>query len=225
MQSWPDVEHIVIDGASTDGTLDVIGDFRDRLACVVSEPDRGIYDAMNKGVRRATGDVICFLNADDVYATPDVLHSVAQYMQQQELDMLFGDVTFSRVDALESTVRRYSSHQFRPDRIEYGWMPAHPALFMKRHIFDQFGYFRTDYKIAGDFEFIARIFSKANLRYLYIQEVFVRMRVGGVSTSGFRSKILLNKEVLRACRENNIRTNIFKILSKYPAKFLELIRK
>jgi glycosyltransferase involved in cell wall biosynthesis len=223
-QSWPLVEHIVIDGASTDDTLSVIDHYRPLLAQVVSEPDCGIYDAMNKGLALASGDIVCFLNADDFYAHSDVLANVARLMTQNHLDALFGDVVFFHPGAPQKIVRRYSSRNFHPNRMQFGWMPAHPALFIRHEVFKRVGGFRDDYRIAGDFEFVARAFTHNDLRYQYQAEIMVKMRTGGVSTAGLRSKILLNKEVLRACRENSISTNIFKILSKYPGKFLELFR-
>ena len=220
-QTHPEIEHIVVDGASTDGTLDVIERHHDKLTKVISEPDRGIYDAMNKGIRVATGDVIGFLNADDVFAQKNVLAMVAEIMKREHLDALFGDVEFFRPDNPGRTIRRYSSAHFRPDRSAWGWMPAHPALFVRREVFQRVGVFRTDYRIAGDFEFVARAFGKNTLRYRHLPEVLVRMRTGGISTAGWRNTLLLNREVLRACRENGIPTNMLKILSKYPAKLLE----
>lgn len=223
-QTWPQIEHILIDGASTDGTLEIIARHREKLAKVISEPDRGIYDAMNKGVHAASGDVIGFLNADDVYAHQDVLTTVAETMERHHLDALFGDVGFFQYDNPGCIVRRYSSARFRPDRIGWGWMPAHPALFLRREVFQKIGPFRTNYRIAGDFEFVARAFGKQSLRYRHSPEVLVQMRMGGISTGGWRNTLLLNQEVLRACRENGIPTNMLKILSKYPVKLLEYFR-
>ena len=223
-QTHPDVEHIVIDGGSTDGTLEQLACDGTHLTHVVSEPDRGIYDAMNKGLAHATGDIVCFLNADDAYAAPDVLSRVAHEMQQYGLDALFGDVVFFNPGAPERNVRRYRSDRFCPERLAYGWMPAHPALFMKRRIYQQLGGFHTHFRIAGDFDFVARAFAPGQLRYRHLPLIMVRMQSGGVSNAGLRSKWLLNQEVLRSCRENGIRTNIFKILSKYPAKLMELLQ-
>lgn len=224
-QTYPDVEHIVIDGASTDTTLQVLEGLRGYLAKLISEPDKGIYDAMNKGIRLASGDVICFLNADDFYANSDVLANVAHRIKKDDLDAVFGDVEFFRNESPDKVIRRYRSIYFRPKRVAWGWMPAHPSLFVRRRIFDRYGVFKTDYKIAGDFEFVARFFHEGEVRYCYLPEVLVRMRVGGVSTGGWRNTLLLNKEVLRACHENGIKTNLFKILSKYPVKFIEFIWK
>ncbi len=221
-QTHPDVQHIIIDGASTDGTLDVLHAILNDCVLLISEPDKGIYDAMNKGLARADGEVICFLNADDVYAHSDVLSQVNTILAKGS-DALYGDVAYFRADAPEKMVRRYRSGRFRPDRIAYGWMPAHPALFLRQTVYEHVGLFRTDYSIAGDFEFIARAFGGGTLRLEYLPEILVRMRMGGVSTANWRSKVVLNREVLRACRENGVHTNMLKILSKYPLKLLELL--
>lgn len=220
-QAVAEVEHIIVDGASTDDTPAILEAHRSGLAKVISEPDHGIYDAMNKGIHHATGDVIGFLNADDVYAHDHVLNHVTHVMQREHLDALFGDVAFVNSDDATRVVRRYGSGRFSPKRIAWGWMPAHPALFLRREVFGRAGPFRTDYRIAGDFEFIARAFWPGTLHYKHLPEILVKMRTGGVSTGGWRNTLLLNREVLRACRENGIPTSLFKILSKYPWKLLE----
>lgn len=222
-QDWLAIEHIVIDGASTDGSKDILERFRSRLACLVIEPDNGIYDAMNKGLAHATGDVVCFLNADDQYASANVLSKVASNMVGQNLDALMGDVGFFHESNSERMVRRYRSERFSPSRLAWGWMPAHPALFLRKEVVQRVSLFKTDYRIAGDFEFIVRAFHGHALRYRHFPEVLVNMQIGGVSTAGWRAKIRLNQEVLRACRENGLQTNMLKILSKYPAKMLEML--
>lgn len=224
-QTHPDIEHIVIDGASTDGTMDILRAHGTHVAQIVSEPDTGIYDAMNKGLRLASGDVIGILNSDDTYKHPNVLAHVAAHMAAPEVDAVFGDAEFVRPDAPKRVVRRYRSARFRPDRLAWGWMPAHPTLFLRREIYERFGEFSTQYRIAGDFDFIARVFSRGTVRYRYFPEVWVTMKTGGASTGGWRSTLRLNREVLRACRANGIPTNLFKILSKYPAKVLEILRR
>jgi len=222
-QEWPDVEHIVIDGGSTDGTLRVIDEVGQHVSRVISEPDDGIYSAMNKGVSVATGEIVGFLNADDHYANPRVLGLVARMMMEGDLSAVVADASFFRKEAPDKVVRRYHSDRFRPSRLAWGWMPAHPGLFVRREVFDRVGHFATDYRIAGDFEWIARAFHGGTLTYRHLPEVVVRMRIGGISTGGWRNTILLNREVLRACRANGISTNWFKILSKYPAKLLEFV--
>ena len=221
-QDWPNVEHIVIDGGSTDGTLAILERYKNHLAHVVSEPDKGIYDAMNKGLDRATGDIVCFLNADDQYTSCHVLTRVAKQMQAHQLDALLGDVAFFHSAKPTRLVRRYRSDRFRPERLAWGWMPAHPALFLTMSVVQRVGRFKADYRIAGDFDYIARAFYGHDLRYQHLPDVLVHMQTGGASTAGWRSKVLLNQEVLRSCRENGISTNLFKVLSKYPMKLLEL---
>lgn len=224
-QDFPHVEHIVIDGASSDGTIKVIEDNRAHLTHVISEPDRGIYDAMNKGLDLATGDIICFLNADDYYDSEYVLSKVATTMQTERLDALVGDVGFFRKENISRIIRHYRSDRFRPERLAWGWMPAHPALFMRRDVYKRVGYFKTDYQIAADYEYVVRAFcSQPPLRYKHVPEVFVRMQMGGVSTTGIRATIRLNQEIIRACRENGLATNYFKLLVKYPVKLLEFFR-
>lgn len=222
-QTWPTVEHIVIDGGSSDTTAAVIAQHGNHLTHFISEPDHGIYDAMNKGVGLASGDIIGFLNADDIYANTGVLAQVANAMRAEALDALYGDVAFFHHERPGWQVRRYRSARFRPSRIAWGWMPAHPTLFVHRRVFERVGPFKTDYRIAGDFEFVARAFHAGGLSYRYLPQVLVRMRTGGVSTGGWRNTLQLNREVLRACRENGIYTNPLMILSKYPYKLLEFL--
>lgn len=224
-QTHPDIEHIVIDGASKDATLEIVQKHGAHVTRVLSEPDQGIYDAMNKGIRLATGDIVGVLNADDIYANNTIVARIHDLMAARALDALYGDIAF--VDAADPLRinRIYSSARFRPDRIGWGWMPAHPSLFLRRAVYDRFGLFRTDYRIAGDFEYIARIFATGSLNYDYLPEVTVRMRTGGVSTGGWRNTLLLNREVLRACRDNQIPTNSLKLMTKYPLKIMEFLRR
>jgi glycosyltransferase involved in cell wall biosynthesis len=222
-QQWPEVEHIVIEGGSTDGTLAILERFRPHLAVLVSEPDKGIYDAMNKGLARATGDVICFLNADDQYADANVLAEVAHQMRMHQLDALVADVGFFKAGDPTRMTRRYRSDRFSPQHLSWGWMPAHPGLFLTREVVQRVGQFKTDYRIAGDYEYVVRTFHGHDLHYKHLPSVVVNMQAGGISNSSWRNRLLLNREVVRACKENGIHTNLLKILVKYPFKLLELM--
>jgi glycosyltransferase involved in cell wall biosynthesis len=225
IQTWPRIEHIIVDGASRDGTLEVVGKFCEPWRIVVSEPDRGIYDAMNKGVRQTHGDIIGFLNADDHYANENVLAHVSEAFADAGVDAVLGDVAFFRPDRPDRLVRRYRAHKFVPARLAWGWMPPHPALFVRRGVFERVGPFRTDFRIAGDYEWIVRAFGPTGIRrYTYMPETMVHMLTGGISTGGWRSTLLLNQEVLRACRANGLATSWPKLLLKYPAKALEFLR-
>jgi glycosyltransferase involved in cell wall biosynthesis len=223
-QTWPDVEHIVVDGASSDGTLAIINSYRGGLAHVLSEPDHGIYDAMNKGLALASGDVVAFLNADDFYNDESVLERVASVMQLEELDALYGNAEFFRTGYQDVSVRRYNSGRFTAEKLGWGWMPAHSALFVRRYLFQRYGAFQTDYRIAGDFEFIARVFKHLDLRHRHLPETLVQMQLGGASTSGWRATLQLNREMLRACRSNSIPTNWFRLLMRYRLKVLEFFQ-
>lgn len=221
-QDLPEKELIVIDGASSDRTLDIVRSFNSPLIRLQSEPDRGIYDAINKGIAMARGKSVGLLHSNDLFSSPDILTRIAGHMEDPALDGVFADIVFFRHDRPERIVRRYSSASFSPERIASGWMPAHTSLYLRSSVFRRFGTYKIDYKIAADFEYVARIFS-AGISYKYVPEVWVLMLAGGASTAGLRAKMVLNAEVVRACRENGIDTSYAKILSKYPKKAVELV--
>jgi glycosyltransferase involved in cell wall biosynthesis len=222
-QSHPDIEHIIIDGGSSDGTQEIVKRLARPGSTFVSEADKGIYDAMNKGVRLASGSVIGFLNSDDRFSDVDVVARIVAAMRSGDLDAVFADVAFVRGSDSTKVIRRFNSDRFNPGRLAWGWMPAHPTFYLRKEVFQNAGLFKTNYKIAGDFEFVARAMYSGKLRYCHFPEVWVEMRTGGVSTGGIRNTILLNREVARACRENSIPTNWFKLLSKYPFKLMEYV--
>lgn len=224
-QSYGNIEHILIDGASSDGTVDLVRKHEKSLAFWVSEPDQGIYDAMNKGIQLATGDVVGFLNADDMFENNMALEWIARAFSDTGVSACYGDLTYVNNADLRRVVRYYSSKDFSPQKIAQGVMPAHPTLYVKKNIFNKYGLFKTDYRIAADFEFVARIFGKQTIQFHYIPKVLVRMRMGGVSTRNIKSNIVLNREIVRACRENGIKTNLIKVVSKYPSKIFQSIIK
>lgn len=220
-QDYPDIEHIVVDGGSTDGTLQKLKTCLGRDAVLVSEPDRGMYDAINKGLRLATGDVIGLLHSDDYFESNRILSDVVAKFLDSSIDAVYGDAAFFSSEAPDRIVRRYSSAKFKPSRLGWGWMPAHTTLFIRRENYLRIGEYKLDYTIAADFDFVCRAFVLNQIRYSYIPKVLVKMQTGGLSSAGFRNTLNLNKEVMRACRENGIHTNWLKLLSKYPLKALE----
>jgi glycosyltransferase involved in cell wall biosynthesis len=224
-QTHPDVEYIVVDGASVDGTCAVIERYRDKIAHYLSEPDRGIYDAMNKGIQLATGDVLGILNSDDFFSDPQVLAEVAAAFQESGAGALFADLVFVRPGNLGQVVRYYSGAGFTPEKFAWGCMPPHPTFFARRELYLRHGLFRTDYRIAADFELTARLLARHRVPYSYLPRVIVRMRTGGVSTRNLRSNLILNREILRACAENGIATNYLKIYAKYFRKVLQLFQR
>ena len=222
-QKGVEIEYIIIDGASNDGTLDVLKSRSKDINSLISENDYGIYDAMNKGLRLARGDIISILNADDIFAHDQVLMNIQKNFIQLNLDALYGDLEYFKVGHPFNAVRTYRSNRFRPEQLSCGWMPAHPTLFLHRRVYDAYGFFDPSYKIAGDFELICRIFKEGKLRSLYMPEVLVRMQLGGISTSGLKSTCLLLQENLRACKKNNIQSNYIKLMTRYPRKILEYL--
>ena len=224
-QTHPDIEHIVVDGLSTDGTMEVVRRHGAHVAKVVSERDSGIYDAFNKGLRLATGEIVAFLNADDMYAAPDIVQAVVDTFEHSRASAVFGDVEFVRPEEPDRVVRHYSSERFSPKRLRYGWMPAHPSLFLRRRLLEQFGGFDASYRIAGDFELVARLFGRERIDFEYLPRVFVTMRTGGASTRGIRSTLTINREILRACRQNGIATNRAMLWMRFPAKLMEFLKR
>lgn len=215
------IEHIVIDGASTDETLQILGRHQNSIAALISEPDQGIYDAINKGIKLATGDIIGILNADDYYANDYVLSDVVKCFEAKNIDAVFGDVEYFDAENQAKSTRIYRSSGFHPKSLFRGIMPAHPALFLRKSVYERFGLFNSKYKIAGDFDLVARIFKANDLSYAYMPQTMTRMQNGGISTSGLRSTILLNQEIRQSCRENHIPTSYLRLLSRYPKKLLE----
>ena len=225
-QSYSDIEYIIVDGASSDNTMAIVEEYKDRIAIVVSEPDKGIYDAMNKGIKLATGDVVGILNSDDFYQDNDVVRNVVrQFASFSDPDIVFGDVVFVAPEKLDRIIRFYRSGHFRPWKLRFGWMPPHPATFIKKRAYDQVGLYSLDFKISSDYEMFVRLLLVQHLSFSRIDNVLVRMRTGGVSTAGIKSNLLLNKEIVQACRKNGVYTNLLFVLSKLPFKLMELLRK
>jgi glycosyltransferase involved in cell wall biosynthesis len=224
-QTYKNIEHVIIDGASTDGTVEIIKSYGDKITTFVTEADEGLYDAMNKGIALATGDLVGILNSDDFYIDDNVIEKVVKVFQEKEVDSMFADLIFVSPNNLQKTIRYYDSSKFNPSKFAYGWMPAHPTFFVKRKIYEKYGVFKTDYKIAADYELLVRFLEKYKISYYYLPLPIIKMRIGGVSTSGIKSNYILNKEIIRACKENGIHTNWVKVLSKYPSKIMGLIVK
>lgn len=224
-QTYKNIEYIIIDGNSSDGTVEIIQSYGTKISKFVSEPDSGIYDAMNKGLKLVTGDIVGILNSDDFYISNNIIEKVIQVFVHQQVDSMFADLVYVSSDDLNKVVRYYDSSYFSPQKFAYGWMPAHPTFFVKREVYEKYGYFKIDYKIAADYELLIRFLGKYCINYYYLQLPIVKMRIGGISTASFRSSMILNQEILRACAENGIYTNWFMVLLKYPKKILGLFKR
>jgi len=223
-QTYADIEYVVVDGGSKDGSVDVVRSYEPRFGGRmkwVSEPDHGIYDAMNKGIRMATGDVVGILNSDDYFTADDVVEQVAQTLADTQLDAVYGDIHFIRAGQPDRCVRYYSSARFHPRWLRFGFMPAHPSFYCRREVFERAGLYKTDYKIGSDYEMMVRLFRRYRIRTRYIPADFVTMRTGGASTRNVHSRLQLIQDDVRACRDNGIYTNAAMISLKFLYKIFE----
>ena len=224
-QTYSDIEYILVDGVSTDGTLDIIRQneslFEGRLKWI-SEKDNGIYDAMNKGIRMATGDVVGILNSDDYFTANDVVERMVSTFTDAEIDAVYGDIHFIHDGEPDKCVRYYSSKPFRPIWLRFGFMPAHPSFYCRKKVFEKVGLYKTDYKIGSDYEMMVRLFMVHKIRAKYLPIDFVTMRTGGTSTRNVKSRLQLVKDDVRGCRENGIYTNSLMISMKFLYKIFEL---
>lgn len=203
-QSYLEREHVVIDGASDDGTVDFLLGVREKLSYFVSEPDQGIYDALNKGIASSTGDVIGFLHADDLYAHTHVLRDVANAFSDPAVCAVYGDLQYVRKDDPAVVVRHWKSSEFTPSRLAWGWMPPHPTLYVRREWYDRIGGFDTGYRIAADYFSILRLFSQPGFKAVYLPEVMVQMRLGGASNRSLSNIIRKSREDLDALHRSKI---------------------
>lgn len=232
-QTYREVEHIIVDGLSTDGTLEVVERVDEGKAAlcpvcrkVVCGKDEGLYDAMNKGIRMAAGEVVGILNSDDFFTAPDVLEKVAEAFEEDEtLEAVYGDIHYVYPEDLTKCVRYYSSRVFRCWLMRLGFMPAHPSFYVRRSCYERLGLYKTDYRICADFELLLRYLFVHRIRVRYLPMDFVTMRMGGVSTSGLSACLQIMKEHLRAFRENNIYTNRFILSLRYAYKVLEFVKR
>jgi glycosyltransferase involved in cell wall biosynthesis len=211
-------ELIVIDGGSSDGTKDVLNAYADRLAVLVSEPDSGIYDALNKGIRRATGEVVGFLHSDDLFADQHVLQRVADAFADPEVQAVYGDLLYVRKDRPDEVVRCWRSGEFSRGRLGWGWMPPHPTFYVRRSVYERLGMFDTSYRIAADYDCMLR-FLGTGMKVGYIPEVLVKMRVGGASNRSLKNILRKSTEDYMALRRNRVGgmgALAWKNLSKLP---------
>lgn len=221
-QNYKNYEYIIVDGASDDGTVELLKEyepmFEGRMRWI-SEKDHGLYDAINKGIRMATGDVVGIINSDDFFHRTDVFNIVsAVFDGDRSVQAIYGDIRFVDPDNLGETVRYYSSKYWRPWHLRFGIMPAHPSFYTYRENFEKYGYYRTDFHIAADYDLLIRHLYKHADMVKYVPQDFLKMRKGGKSTSGLKANLLINKEVIRCCKENGIWTCMPFIFCKYFIK-------
>lgn len=220
-QDYPDLEYIIIDGGSKDNTVEIVSGFPKLVSHFLSEPDHGIYDAMNKGIMSSSGDIIGILNSDDFYLNNHVLHDVAAlFSTDPSLEVVLGDVDFVNDDDLSRSVRRYATGNFKPWMFRFGLMPPHPAVFIRKSAYDRVGLYKLDYKIAADFDLLTRLLLLDGARYKVADKTWVRMRTGGASTNGLNSVMTITLEMKRSLRENGLYSSNFLLLCRLPYKLV-----
>jgi len=224
-QSYGDIEHIIIDGGSTDGTLDIIEKYRTKLSKVISEKDDGIYHALNKGIGLSNGDIIGFLHSDDMYSNCDVLKKVADAFGRARIDSCYGDLLYVDKNDIKKVVRYWKSSEYTYGKFRYGWMPPHPTFFVRRKVYESYGGFNTDLKIAADYELMLRFIEKHRVSTLYIPEVLITMRMGGESNKSLRNMLRKSFEDYKAWKINGLRGGIDTIFLKNFSKIPQFIRK
>jgi len=221
-QSYLNLEYIVIDGGSTDGTLDVINSY-EKVDLIVSEPDNGLYDAMNKGIARAKGEIVGILNSDDLYLDKNVISDLVGLMVLSDSDIVFSDVIIVKKDT-GKFYRYYMAHYFRPWMLRIGFMPAHASTLLKKSLYDNYGNYSLNFKIVSDFNLFVKIFNR-NIKWKYLDRISVKVRSGGVSDSGFVGKLSMALEIRRSLKNNKLRTLIIFQLLRYFIRLIELIAK
>ena len=225
-QTHGDIEHIIVDGGSKDNTLEVVAAEGVHVAKVVSERDNGIYDAMNKGIALASGEIIGFINADDFYASPSVLTTVAAAFEKSGADCCYGDLCYvSQVDPTR-TVRYWRSVDFVPGSFETGWCPPHPTFFVRRSVYQRLGGFDLSFRIAADFELMARYLEAARISSHYIPEVLVKMRLGGTTNRSLSNIVKQNAEIRRALKKLGLRFMLTRfVLNKLVSRAIQFVRR
>lgn len=224
-QNYPNIEFIIVDGKSTDGTMDIVNRFADRIQTIVSEPDQGIYDAMNKGISMCTGDVIGILNSDDLYEDAEVISDVVKQLKESGADSCYGDLVYVDQKDTGRVVRSWKAGEYRREKFLNGWMPPHPTFFLKRECYEQFGKFNTGFRTSADYELMLRMLYKNDVSVTYLNRVVVRMRTGGQSNVSIMNRIKANLEDRRAWKENGISPGLLTSLKKPLSKLGQFFRR
>lgn len=221
-QTYKNYELIIIDGESTDETLNIINNYKDIISILISEADKGVYDAMNKGIKLATGDVLGFLNSDDFYFHDNVLKDIAASFQEEKIDVSYGNMYYVERDNISKKVRKWISGEFTSNYLKNGWIPGHPTFYVKKNIYDKVGGFNLTFKLAADYELMLKILSIKNLKIKYFNSYQVVMRLGGMTSKNIANRIKQNIEILHAWKVNDLNPGIFFFLRRLIIKVKQL---
>lgn len=220
-QSYKNIEIVFIDNNSTDKSLEIINKYIEDSDILISEPDNGLYDALNKGIKNSSGDIISMLHSDDFYPNDNVIFEYITIFEKKNISIAYGNVDF--ISKKNKIVRKYKSGNLSINQLAWGRMPAHSTMFIKRRIYETYGLYKNDFKICGDYEFMCRIVKQGNFNFYYLDKVTCLMQIGGLSTQGISSTIIINKEIYKSLKINNIYSNYLMIYSKYIFKILEFV--
>lgn len=220
-QSYSDIEFILVDGMSTDNTMKIVNEYKEKFNVIISEKDSGMYDALNKGILAASGDIIGILNSDDTFANKNIIEILAnEFILNPYVDALIGDVAFIKDNKI---IRYFSAKNWNVKYFKFGMMPPHPTFYCKRELFLKYGYYNKIFRIAGDFELLLRFLFINRINFKYIPLQMVEMKLGGLSTSGIKSLLKINNEIILAFKLNSLRTNYFYLSVRYLLKVFQFL--
>jgi glycosyltransferase involved in cell wall biosynthesis len=225
IQDYNNIEYIIIDGGSSDETIDIVKSYSEKISYFISEKDNGIYDAMNKGIKAATGDIIGILNSDDFYPNSFVLSNVARSFEKYNCDAVYGDLVYVKAKDTTQIKRYWQAGNYNTSKIKNGWMLPHPTFFVKKVMYDRYGLYNTDLKSAADYEMILKLLYKENISVQYIPMILVKMRMGGASNSTFLNRIRANKEDGLAWTKNQLNKPMFVRIKKPLQKVIQFFKK
>lgn len=222
-QTYPDIEYIVVDGQSTDGTVEAVKNYGNKITTFISEPDKGLYDAINKGIRLATGDVIGLLHSDDIFYSKDTVSNIAEAFLKHDTESVYGDLLYVQKSNTDIVVRNWVSGKYKRENFLFGWMPPHPTFYVKREIYQKLGLYNTIFKSAADYELMLRFLYKHNISTTYIPEKLVKMRVGGKSNATLKNRLHANQEDYRSWIINGLKPPFYTRFLKPLRKLVQFI--
>ena len=223
-QTYKNIEHIIIDGSSSDKTIQIIRKHQDKIAKIISEPDKGIYDALNKGIKNSTGDIIAFLHGDDIYADEKIIELAVQVIENENIDSVYADLLYVSKNNTNKIIRNWKAGKFKYSKLKKGWMPPHPTFLVKKEIYKKYGEFDTSLKIAADYDIILRFLGKHKISTTYLPKVMIKMRIGGESNKSLKNIFRKMKEDVKALKKNklgNWHTVVLKNIVKIPQLFIK----
>ena len=216
-----DIEYIIVDGGSTDGTIELVQSYGDKIDKFISEKDKGVYYALNKGIAMASGEVIALLHSDDFYVNRFVISQVVEAFEQQKCDAVYSNLYYVSINNKDKIIRTWNAGIYKPDSFYYGWMPPHPAFFAKREVYQQYGAFNTELKFAADYELMLRFILKHHIHICYLPKYFIKMRVGGASNRSIGNRLKANIEDRKAWKINQMKPRLFTLLLKPFSKIFQ----